>query len=137
MEKITSILSRKQSRFNNVLSSSLVSEALFQMSCQNIDYLVVVDENENFTGLLSEHDITSKVMFMNLPLNTVKVRDVMNRNLPHATTDDTIEDCMQLMQRHHTRFVPVFEEFNFAGVISSEDILSEAVHNRREIFDVY
>jgi CBS domain-containing protein len=135
MEKIASILSRKQSHFNNVSSSSFVSDALFQMSCQNIDYLVVVDENENFAGLLSEHDIATKVMFIDEPLNKTKVRDVMNRHLPHATTDDTVEDCMQLMQRHHIRFVPVFEEFIFAGVISSEDILSEAVYNRLEIFD--
>ncbi|MEJ0104996.1 MAG: CBS domain-containing protein [Bacteroidota bacterium] len=60
MEKIASILSRKQPHFNNVSSSSLVSDALFQMSCQNIDYLVVVDENGKFAGLLSEHDIATK-----------------------------------------------------------------------------
>jgi signal-transduction protein with cAMP-binding, CBS, and nucleotidyltransferase domain len=135
MEKIASILSRKQSHFNNVSSSSLVSDALYKMSCQNIDYVVVVDDNENYAGILSEHDIASKVMFINKPLNTTKVSDVMNNRLPHATAYDTIEECMQLMQRHQTRFVPVFEDFNFVGVISSEDILSEAVHNRLEIFN--
>ncbi len=135
MEKIASILSRKQSHFNNVSSSSLVSDALHKMSCQNIDYVVVIDENENFAGLLSEHDIATKVMLINKPLNKTKVSDVMNSRLPHATSYDTVEECMQLMQRHRTRYVPVFEDFNFIGVISSEDILSEAVHNRLEIFD--
>jgi signal-transduction protein with cAMP-binding, CBS, and nucleotidyltransferase domain len=135
MEKIASILSRKQSHFHNVPSSSLVSDALFKMSCQNIDYLVVLDENENFAGLLSEHDIATKVMYINKPLNKTRVSDVMNNRLPHATSVDTVEECMQMMQRHHIRFVPVFDDFNFVGVISSEDILSEAVHNRLEIFD--
>src|SRR5438128_8350822 len=135
MEKIASILSRKQSHFNNVSSSSLVSDALFKMSCQNIDYVVVIDENENYAGLLSEHDIATNVMLINKPLNKTQVRDVMNNRLPHATSFDTIEECMQLMQRHRTRYVPVFDDFNFVGVISSEDILSEAVHNRLEIFD--
>ena len=135
MEKIASILSRKQSHFHNVSSSSFVSDALHKMSCQNIDYVVVIDDNENFAGLLSEHDIATKVMLNNKPLNKIRVSDVMNNRLPHATAYDTIEECMQLMQRHQTRFVPVFEDFNFIGVISSEDILSEAVHNRLEIFD--
>jgi len=135
MEKIASILSRKQSHFNHVSCSSLVSDALYKMSCQNIDYVVVIDDNENFAGLLSEHDIATKLMLSNKPLNKIKVVDVMNNRLPHAASYDTIEECMQLMQRHQTRFVPVFEDFNFVGVISSEDILSEAVHNRLEIFD--
>ncbi|MCW3116235.1 MAG: hypothetical protein JWM28_317, partial [Chitinophagaceae bacterium] len=55
MQKLLSILSRKQTYFQNVSSSSYVSEALFQMSCQNLDYLVVIDDNENFAGVLTEH----------------------------------------------------------------------------------
>jgi signal-transduction protein with cAMP-binding, CBS, and nucleotidyltransferase domain len=135
MQKLLTILSRKQPHFQNVSSSSFVSDALSQMSCQNLDYLVVVDDNENFAGVLTEHDITTKVMFNNEPLNETVVKDVMNNQLPHATGSDTVEGCMQLMQQHHVRFVPVFEEFNFLGVVSSEDILAEAVYNRSEIFD--
>jgi CBS domain-containing protein len=136
MQKLQTILSRKQPHFQNVSISSYVSDALYQMSCQNMDYLVVIDDNENFAGVLSEHDITSKVMFANKPLHKTKVSDIMNNRLPHATGNDTIEGCMQLMQQHHTRFVPVFEEFNFIGVVSSEDLLAEAVYNRQEIFDI-
>ncbi len=135
MEKIASILSRKQSHFHNVSFSSLVSDALSKMNCQNIDYVVVIDEQQQYAGLVSEHDIASKVMAVNKPLNKTRVSDIMNNRLPYASSYDTIEECMQLMQRHHTRYIPVFDDFNFIGVISSEDILSEAVHNRLEIFD--
>ena len=136
MQKLQTILSRKQPHFQNVSTSSFISDALYQMSCQNLDYLVVVDDNENFAGVLTEHDITMKVMFYNEPLNKTVVKDVMNNQLPHATGSDTVEGCMQLMQQHHIRFVPVFEEFHFIGVVSSEDILAEVVYNRLEIFDV-
>lgn len=136
MQKLLTILSRKQPHFQHVSISSVVSDALHKMSCQNLDYLVVIDDNENFAGVLTEHDITSKAMINNTPLNKTIVRDVMNNALPHATGNDTVEGCMQLMQQHHIRFVPVFEEFNFIGVVSSEDILAEAVYNRQEIFDV-
>ncbi|MES1217072.1 MAG: CBS domain-containing protein [Bacteroidota bacterium] len=136
MQKLISILSKKQPHFHNVSSSSLVSDALSKMSCQNSDYVVVIDENENFAGVLTEHDITTKVMTSSTPLNEIFVKDVMNRQLPHAEVNDTVEGCMQLMQQHHVRFVPVFEEFNFIGVVSSEDLLQEAVYKRSEIFDV-
>ncbi|MCW3117248.1 MAG: hypothetical protein JWM28_1330, partial [Chitinophagaceae bacterium] len=74
-------------------------------------------------------------LLSNSPLNKTVVRDVMNNRLPHASGSDTVEACMQLMQRHRVRFVPVFDDFNFIGVVSSEDLLAEAVYNRLEIFD--
>ncbi|HET9744167.1 MAG TPA: CBS domain-containing protein, partial [Chitinophagaceae bacterium] len=54
---------------------------------------------------------------------------------PAATTDDTVERCMQLMRQHHVRYLPVFEDYSFRGIVSTEDILEEAVNNRMEIFD--
>jgi len=33
------------------------------------------------------------------------------------------------------RFVPVFDGFEFKGVISSDDIILEIISNRTEIFD--
>ena len=135
MQKLSSILSRKPRHFQHISASSYVSEALSQMNCQNRDYLVVVDDNDSFAGVLTEHDITSKVMFIDRPLNKTLVKDIMNSQLPCAAGSDTLEGCMQLMQQHHTRFVPVFDDFNFIGVVSSEDILAEAVYNRLEIFD--
>ena len=135
MEKITNILARKQPHFHTVSPVSTAGNALNQMCCENVDYLIVVDDHERYMGLITEHDIATKVMYANKPIHKTNVSDVMNQRLPVATTDDTVEKCMQLMRRHHVRYVPVFENFSFKGIVSSEDILEEAVFNRQEIFD--
>ncbi len=135
MEKLSVILSRKQSHFHHVSAASAVSDAISKMRCQNIDYLVVIDENENFAGIISDHEIAEKAMTTNKPLNATRVCDVMNNRLPHADAGDTLENCMKMMQRHHTRFIPVFHNFEFIGIVSSDDILQEAVYNRMAIFD--
>jgi CBS domain-containing protein len=135
MEKITNILSKKQPHFHTVSPSSSTGNALHQMCCENVDYLVVIDEDKRYIGLITEHDIASGVVVVNKQLGKIKVKDVMSKHLPVATTDDTVEKCMQLMQRHHVRYLPVFENFLFRGIVSSEDILEEAVNNRMEIFD--
>lgn len=135
MEKITAILRNKKPNFHKVTPQTTVSNALNQMCCENIDYLVVLDDEERFIGLITEHDITSKVVFCGKEMNQIKVKDIMEKRLPSATTDDTVEGCMQLMRQHHVRYMPVFENFMFRGVVSNEDILEEAVKNRREIFD--
>jgi CBS domain-containing protein len=135
MEKITSILAKKEPHFHTVSPSASVEKALCQMCCENVDYLIVVDDRERYIGLITEHDITRKVMYANRSKTKTAVKDVMNESLPVATTDDTVERCMQLMRQHNVRYLPVFENFTFRGIVSSEDILEEAVKSRTGIFD--
>ena len=135
MEKITSILKRKEAHFHTVSPESMITEALQQMHCENVDYLVVIDDEERFLGILSDHDITSKVVFGRKSLQNSSVREVMNTSLPVATTYDTVEKCMRTMRQYNVRFVPVFDGFEFKGVISSDDIIHEIISSRTEIFD--
>jgi len=135
MEKITAILAKKQPHFHTVSPTCSVNDALSQMCCENVEYLVVIDDDEKYLGLITEHDITSGVILAKKHLLKTTVNDIMNKRLPVATTEHTVEKCMQLMNQHHIRHLPVFENFEFKGIVSSEDILNEAVNNRMEIFD--
>lgn len=135
MENVTAILNRKQSHFNKISPDCSITDALCRMSCQHTDYLIVVDDDENFLGLLTEHDIATKTIFRNRSIASTQVKEVMNTQLPVADADQTVEGCMQLMRRFNVRFLPVFESHNFLGVVSTEDILQEAVSHRFGIFD--
>ena len=135
MERITSILNRREPHFHTVSPDSSVTDALQQMRCENVDYLVVINHDERFLGILSDHDIATKIIFGRKPLTKTYVREIMNTRLPVATTDDTVEKCMRTMRQHNVRFLPVFEGFNFRGIVSSDDIIYEVVENRMDIFD--
>ena len=134
MEKITSILAKKELHFHTISSGLSADTALSRMCHENLDYLIVMEEG-NYVGLVTEHDITSKAVVRNKQLAKTKVGEVLNNSLPAATTDDTVERCMQLMRQHHVRYLPVFENYSFRGIVSTEDIIEEAVNNRLEIFD--
>ncbi len=136
MENVTVLLAKKQSHFNKISPNSTISDALCRMSCQNTDYLIVMDEDERFLGLLTEHDIATKAIFNNRSITLTKVNQMMNTRLPAADSDDTVEDCMRLMRRFNVRYIPVFKNLNFLGVVSSDDIIQEAVSHRLQIFDV-
>jgi CBS domain-containing protein len=135
MERITSILNRKQMHLHTVSPRSLVTDALQQMRSENVDYLVVVNEDERFLGLLTDHDVATKIIFGRKPLNKTLVHEIMNTRLPVVTTDDTVEKCMRTMRQHSVRFLPVFDGFDFKGIVSTDDIIHEVVENRMEIFD--
>lgn len=134
MEKITAILIRKPRNFNSVSPNASVRDALSQMCAENTDHLLVMDD-DRLMGIISEHDITSKAMLSNISLKNQMVKDVMNHSLPTITTNDSVERCMKLMQQHNIRFIPVFDGFNFAGIVSADDILQEIMFSREDIFD--
>ena len=135
MEKVTEILARKQTHFKKISPTCSISDALCRMSSQDTDYLIVMDDNENFLGLLTEHDVATKTIFTNRPLAKTGVNEMMNTRLPIADADDTVEQCMKVMRRYHVRYLPVFNDLIFLGIVSSDDILEEAVSHRADIFD--
>ncbi len=135
MEKVNEILARQLPHFKNISPSCSVSDALCRMSTHNTEYLIVIDEKDNFLGLITEHDVARKALFMNRSLTDTKVNELMNTKLPFADADDTLEQCMNVMKKHHVKFLPVFSNLSFMGIVSTDDILAEAVNHRSEIFD--
>ena len=135
MEKVTVILERKQSHFKEISPDTLVSDALHKMNCERTDHLIVMDDDENFLGLITEHDIVSKSLSAQFSASKTPVKQIMNTKFPVAFIDDSVQECMQSMQHYHVRLLPVFDGHNFKGIVTIEDILYEAVWNRNEIFD--
>lgn len=134
MEKVADVLDRKYPQFNTVAPESFVSDALYQMACENVDHLIVLNDDK-FLGILTDHDIASKVLFDERPLKSIPVKEFMTRALPVATLEDSLEHCMQLMERFNTRHLAVYDSFVFRGVVSSDDLLKQALNKRRETFE--
>ena len=63
MERIADVLDRKYPQFNTVYADCLISDALYQMRCENVDFLIVL-HNERFLGILTDHDIAHHVLFI-------------------------------------------------------------------------
>lgn len=134
MEKVADVLDRKYPQFNTVSPECFVSDALYQMTCENVDHLIVLDEDK-FVGILSEHDIATKVLFADRPLRKIAVKEFMNRTLPVATSEDSLEHCMQLMERFNTKHLAIYDNFIFRGVVAAHDLMQQALHKRNETFD--
>ncbi|HEX2607937.1 MAG TPA: CBS domain-containing protein, partial [Flavisolibacter sp.] len=132
MEKVADILGRKYPRFNFVAAHCYVSDALYQMVGENVDHLVV-QEGDKFIGIITDHDIASKVLFDERALNTIPVKEFMSKTLPVAMPDDSLENCMQLMERFQVRHIVIYDDFTFKGVISSHDLMQEALSKRNGV----
>lgn len=134
MERVADVLRHKYPQFNTTTSRRLITEALHQMHCENVDHLIVFDE-DRFVGVLTEHDIAEKVLYRSTQLENSTVKDFMSTYLPVATLNDSLEHCMQLMDRYNVRFIAIYDRFNFKGIISSHDLMKQALSKRKMVFD--
>ena len=126
MEKLADVINRKFPQFNTIWFSSTVSDALYKMQTQNVDYLIVLDENENFVGILTEQDITRKVLFNPKELNQCLVVEFMTSTLPVATMDDSVEYAMQLLENYNSKYLAVYDQFDFKGILAMPDLVKVA-----------
>jgi CBS domain-containing protein len=134
MERVSDVLRHKYPQFNTTSPQRAVTEAVHQMHCENVDHLIVLDD-ERFLGILTEHDIVEKIVYRSSELETARVQDFMSTYLPVATLNDSLEHCMQLMDRHSVRHIAIYDRFTFKGVISSHDLMKQALSKRRMVFD--
>lgn len=131
MERIAEVLARKFPQFNTVVPDCLISDALYQMCCENVDFLIVM-ENDKFQGIITDHDIAAKILFEDRPLNKIHVKEFMSRTLPVTTSETPIGHCMQLMERYNVRHLAIFDRFDFQGVVSSDDLMHVMHETTRE-----
>ena len=132
MEKIADVLGRKFPQFNTVSPNHSVSDALYQMSAENVDYLIVMDD-ERFMGIISSTDIANKVLLVDKQLNKVKVCECSNMKLPVAMLNDPLEFGMELLERHNAKYLAVYDQFDFKGIVTSYDLMQYTLSKRKPV----
>lgn len=114
--------------FNIVEPATLVRNALNLMKSVNLSYVVVMDD-DMYRGLFTERDYARNLIMQGRTSNTTTVEKVMTIDLPIVTPDTTAEQCMLLMNSHKARYLVVFDDERFVGVVTIHDLLREAISN--------
>lgn len=92
------------------------------MAEKNIGVLVVIDE-ENVQGIISERDLARNILLKELSPKDVPVEKIMTRDVYCITPDKSVEECMGVMTTAHIRHMPVFHNNRLIGVITFGDIV--------------
>ncbi|MGI8950796.1 MAG: CBS domain-containing protein [Chitinophagaceae bacterium] len=130
MKKVSDILSKKGKNIISVNSDSTVLEALQLMAEKNIGSVLVMQQN-NYCGLLTERDYARKVILKSKSSTDTKVSEIMSIGLPRITPDNSIEVCMHLMSENNIRYLPVFENDRICGIISVNDLIKAEIANQQ------
>ena len=134
MKKVSHIFQRKGTNNITVTPDTLVFDALKIMADQNIGSVVVMHDNK-YCGLFTERDYARKVILHGKSSNELQVAEIMSENLPQVTLEHKMDECMQIMTGHNIRYLPVFDQGNFIGVISIIDVVRETILAQKETID--
>lgn len=131
MKKVADILSHKGSHVTSVTPGTTVLEALRIMAEQNIGSVVVL-EGKQYLGIMTERDYSRKVILNGRSSTDTPVSEIMSRDFPVVTPNDTVEFCMQLMSDKNIRYLPVFDKEALSGIVSINDVVRETIRTHEE-----
>jgi CBS domain-containing protein len=102
-------------------ATASVVEAARLMREQDIGSLPITDD-EKLVGMITDRDITMRVVAEAADLKATSVGDVYSRDLVSVEPDKDLQEALQLMARHQVRRLPVVENDRLVGIVAQADI---------------
>ena len=112
------------------IASVKVDDTVFEcaktMVDAHISALVVLDGDGILIGIITERDLTQRILAAGLDCKTTKVGDVMTANPDVLGPDDSAMDALELMQTRGYRHLPVAEDGKCGSIVSIRDLYTSA-----------
>ena len=125
------IISEKNRAVQTAQPQDKVYDAVQKMHEHNIGALLVTEDGQ-LVGIFTERDVLFRVVHTGLDPKSTDVSEVMTQNPLSVDPRTTVEQAMQLVTQKRIRHLPVVENGQLAGVISSGD-LTRVVTSNQEI----
>lgn len=111
-----------------------VKKSIDLMTDLDIGALVVIDEDDELIGIVSERDIVRSCLHQCVDLNTAKVSDVVFTKVTILSPHDSVDQAMQAMTNTKRRHILICEDGEFLAILSIGDLLYHLLEDKaREI----
>jgi predicted transcriptional regulator len=106
-----------------VTNQTTVREAARLMEEEDVGSLPVVEEGDRLIGILTDRDVTVRVVGRGLDPDKTVVGDVASRDVAALTPDHDLDDALRLMAHEQVRRVPiVVREGQLVGMLAQADV---------------
>lgn len=114
--------------------SESVRSAAQRMHARNVGTLVVLDKEQRPVGMVTDRDLTVRVLAQaGDPIQTT-VGEVMTKSLHTVSETTPIEDVLRAMRTSRCRRLPVVDRLGkLVGLVSVDDILDLLIGEFRDI----
>ena len=99
-------------------------DAATKMVDAHIASLVVIDAEENLVGIVTERDMTHRVVAKGLDTRTATVSEIMTENPVTLSPDDFATEALDMMHSRHFRHLPVTDGGKVICMVSIRDLFA-------------
>lgn len=105
-----------------------VGEAVRKLCEHRIGALLVVNEQNEPVGIITERDVLWQVSREPKRFDDRSVSEIMSRDLICGLPDDNIDYVMHVMTQNRIRHLPIVREHKVVGLISIGDVIKSQLH---------
>jgi CBS domain-containing protein len=127
--------SRKEVYF--ITEETSVMQAAQYLREKQVRSVGVVDGTGKLTGVISQSDISDKVAAENRNPESMRVNEIMTRNLLTVTPEMSFEDSLRAMEQNGVYHLLVLDgENRYQGMLSVSDLLRVMAADHKERADM-
>lgn len=107
------------------LPEDLVTKAAGLMKSENIGSIPVVENEQTrkLVGIVTDRDLTLKIVAEGLVAKSTKVEAVMTRKVVTCRAEDDLQKALDAMAEHQLRRIPVVDgDHKIVGIIAQADV---------------
>lgn len=105
-----------------LLPENTAYEAARTMIDNNIAAIVINNDQGEMAGIVTERDLTRRVVAESRNAKEALLRDIMTKNPDYLSPSDTAFDALDLMRTRGYRHLPVVEGGRVVGMVSIRDL---------------
>jgi CBS domain-containing protein len=134
MAVVAQLLKHKRDTIFSVDPEAPVLEAIRLMAEHGVGALLVM-QGEQLVGVVSERDYARKVILKGRSSSEASVRQIMSSPVLTVRPDQSVRECMQIMNDKRVRHLPVVEGERVVGVLSIGDLVRAVLEEQQKTIE--
>lgn len=132
--KLRELLDMRDFRYRDLVTvgqNETISAAIQKLVEHDRGSLPVCNDKGELVGIITERDIVRKCFARNVALVTIKVQDVMSKQVVIGNPEDDLDYAISVMKQQRIRHLPIVENRKVTGMISMRDLLGVRLEESR------
>ena len=107
-----------------------VYDTIKMMDDKHVGALAVV-KNDELIGIISERDYARQVILKDRTSKQTKVKEIMTRHVYYTHPEQTIDECLVIINERRIRHLPVLDNNKLVGMMSVGDVVKEIIKDQK------
>ncbi len=134
MTNVRQLLQQKSPEIWTIRPEATVYDAIAKMAAKNIGSLLVMT-GDQLVGIVTERLYSREIALKGKTSPATTVQEIMEKDVIYVRPDQSVEECMALMNANRVRHLPVLDGGKVVGIISIGDLVKSIIGDQKFVIE--